>query len=70
MGTVEYSVVVGSVNSFDSIVWLQVLRGFSWSRTLIWIVIETGQGKMSSYSAADIKIELEAHVPKAADPYV
>ena len=61
---------VGLVKSFDSIVWLQVLRGFNWLRTLIWIVFETGQGRMSSYSPAEIEREVEAQVPMAAaNPY-
>ena len=70
VGTVEYSFAVGLVNSFDSNIWLQVLRRFSWSRTLIWIVFETGQGEISSYSPGEIERHIEAHVPiAAAKPY-
>ena len=70
VGTVKYSLVVGLVNSFDSIAWFQVLSGFSWLRTLSWIVFETGQGRMSSYSPAEIEGEIEAQVPMtAANPY-
>ena len=46
------------VDCFDSIVWLQVLREFIWSRTLIWIVFETGQSRMSIYSPAEIEREI------------
>ena len=66
VGTIEYSSAVGLVISLDSIIWLQVSRGFNWSRILIWIVFEIGQGRMSSYSPAEIERDIEARVPMAA----